>query len=418
MYHAPFHRRILPWIYGLVFLAAAPVLVFYTAGYRYNPKKSVLEYNASLIADSFPKGMRVYVDGQDTGELTPTTIQNITPGSHRIKYERAGYQTWEKLLLMTPEQVTFADQIWMWRTQPSVSLQTPGTFFDLSAADSASLLVAAETVSSSTVVRFFDTTLQPVRSVTVTTTVSRLDWNGNATEVLARGAEGQTSTLLTLRDTSIQSQRLPAGDFSWIDQSLVSAEGLYSPASKSVTSSSVQGLLIQTATGTPARLLVDQLLTKKTYSLPRGSWSLAAIRKPNLLLRDQNRWLGLSLTGDGQQAQSLYGDYPRWFTRDSVADGLWINGTELLLWTIPEAPRLLIRQSQPIVAATWHRSGKFVFFATNETLYALELDDRGGRFTTELARFDEIRDISTFGTEILVAGKKDGREGLWRVAAE
>ena len=362
--------------------------------------------------------MAVFVDGQDTGEVTPTTIQNIPPGTHRVRYERAGYQPWEKLLLMTPEQVTFADQIWMWRTQPSVNLQLPGMYFDLNTADDASYVIAAETVASSTAIRFFDTTLQPVRSIAVTSTVSRLEWSSDNTDVLVRSPEGQRSTLLTLTNNTIQSTLLPPGDFTWINQSLVSAEGLYSPTTKTVTSSSVQGLLIQTATGTRSRLLVDQLLTKKTYSLPAGSWSLASINKPNLLLRDQSHWLGLSLSNDGQQAQSLFGDYPRWFTRGSETEGLWVNGTELLLWTIPEAPRLLVRQSQPIVAASWHRSGKFVFFAINDTLYALELDDRGGRFTTELARFDQIRDIATFGTEILVAGKKDGQDGLWRVAAE
>src|SRR5689334_14530175 len=119
MFKTPFHRRIIPWLYVFIFLGLAPILIFYTAGYRYNPKKNALEKNGSLIIDSIPAGAQVYLDGQATGDTTPVTIQNVTPGLHAIRVERPGDIAWQKNLEVHAEQVTFANKIWLWHlTEP------------------------------------------------------------------------------------------------------------------------------------------------------------------------------------------------------------------------------------------------------------------------------------------------------------
>ena len=78
MYRPPFHRRILPWIFTIIFFVAAPALVFYTAGYRWNPKKEKIERNGTLIIDSTPADARVYLNGRDTGETTPISFTSTT----------------------------------------------------------------------------------------------------------------------------------------------------------------------------------------------------------------------------------------------------------------------------------------------------------------------------------------------------
>ena len=127
VYRPPFLRQILPWIYVLVFLLVAPILIFYTAGYRYNPKKGVIERNGTLIVDTTPAGAEVFIDDVDTHERTPISFQNMAPGWHHVRVVVPGYSGWEKYLEVRAERVTFANNIWLWRkNEPGMVL--PGQF--------------------------------------------------------------------------------------------------------------------------------------------------------------------------------------------------------------------------------------------------------------------------------------------------
>lgn len=108
-------RRLLPWIYTAVFVLLAPVIVLYTAGYRYNTKKGFLERNGTLIADTTPEGARLILDGRNTGEKTPITLQNIAPGWHDIRLARDGDHAWQKSLELRADEVTFVNHVWLWR---------------------------------------------------------------------------------------------------------------------------------------------------------------------------------------------------------------------------------------------------------------------------------------------------------------
>ncbi len=120
----PFHRRILPWVFVALFCAAAPALVFYTAGYRWNPNKDKVERNGTLIIDSQPSGAQVFLNGNRVKDTTPVTLQNTTPGRYLIRVEKNGYSAWQKYLDVRPEYVTFANRIWLWKITEPLFLHT------------------------------------------------------------------------------------------------------------------------------------------------------------------------------------------------------------------------------------------------------------------------------------------------------
>jgi len=98
MQRLPFHRRVLPWLFVLIFLFIAPAVVFYTAGYRWNSKKGVIEKNGTLIIDSMPRGAKIFLNGQMLSDVTPVTLQNTAPGIYNIKLSLDGYHDWSKEL--------------------------------------------------------------------------------------------------------------------------------------------------------------------------------------------------------------------------------------------------------------------------------------------------------------------------------
>jgi hypothetical protein len=112
------------------------------------------------------------------------------------------------------------------------------------------------------------------------------------------------------------------------------------------------------------------------------------------------------------------GDYPRWLISGNGPRALIVNRTELWQVLENEPPQLLLRQSEPLVQARWHRSGTNIFYATGRDLYALELDERSGRIVNHLATFDQINDFDLLGKNIYVAGTLNGVPGLWKLALE
>ncbi|MCR4278465.1 MAG: PEGA domain-containing protein [bacterium] len=135
MYSPPFHRRILPWVFASLFLASAPVLVFYTAGYRWNPKKDKVERNGTLIVDTKPTGAFVFLNENNTNEQSPITIQNIRPGEYIIQLKKSGYHSWQKKLDLKASIVTFASNIHLWKETNPTLLNTSTSSFPLSAND-------------------------------------------------------------------------------------------------------------------------------------------------------------------------------------------------------------------------------------------------------------------------------------------
>jgi serine/threonine protein kinase len=47
----------------------------------------------SIVIDSKPSGAQVFIDGANTGNVTPCTIEEISTGRHSIKVSKRGYQT-------------------------------------------------------------------------------------------------------------------------------------------------------------------------------------------------------------------------------------------------------------------------------------------------------------------------------------
>ena len=118
----PFYRQILPWVFIAAFFAIAPVVVFLTAGYRFNEKKGLVEHTSTAIIDSTPSGATITIDGQSTPFKTPKTFQNILPGMHRFRVEKVGYFPYEKSIEANPERAIFLNAIRLWPNRPPIFL--------------------------------------------------------------------------------------------------------------------------------------------------------------------------------------------------------------------------------------------------------------------------------------------------------
>jgi PEGA domain len=95
----------------LVFLILAPIVVLYTAGYRYNTKKMRVEKVGIIFVRSRPSGANIYLNGKKRTETTPARLRDLLPGDYDVKISKNGYSDWEKTLPVGSELTTFAESI-------------------------------------------------------------------------------------------------------------------------------------------------------------------------------------------------------------------------------------------------------------------------------------------------------------------
>lgn len=433
MYRPPFHRRILPWIFAIVFLVSAPALVFYTAGYRWNPKKEKIERNGTLIIDSTPSGARIFLNGRDSGETTPVTMQNVTPGHYDIKVERDGYFTWEKRLDVYPEHVTFANSIKLWKSsQPTPFTGQPVSV--LEASPNGSFLAGLVANASSTDIFVWepDGTLRSHRAIPETLSVSsELEWSPDSRALLVESptSTGMDAWFITIR-TEAKPTALPTGNYVW-DGSAVrgisgqsritinQSDGSFTRTELTTGIHDIYGdVTIRSATGTENLVLFQSNAPSRGLILPPGEWRVATLNNNMVILRDGNEWLSLDPDEETPVVHRVEGDRLRPYVTRQKTTYLLVHGGELWAWDPSSDPELLLRQSQPINEAQWDETGRAVLIASGQTVAVLDLDPRDGRLQTTLATVTNAEDIALIKKQLLLSGQKENQPGMWSLQVE
>jgi hypothetical protein len=349
-------------------------------------------------------------------------------------YERDGYLPWKKTLEVRAEQVTFADNVRLWRVGET-RLVEEGRILALAAAPGQNVtaaVVATDTLAEVRYVRsgsFFES-FQPVGLSTSTTPT--LTWNagGNSLIVDYETADDGRDAWISGDLFGPSQGTLQPGDYQWEGNLIMAQESgahiTINPRRQTLerielppgvlAEADAFDLVMNTSTG--ATLIQPRSILRRLYALPPGDWHLAGQGGPFALLRDGNMWLAVKENGE-PETETAQGSRPIWNGSGQGSRAVLVDQNELWLWTPGEAPRLLLRQSWPFIGAMWHRNGLHLFVATKDRVFALELDDRGGSLVTDLVTdLEQIRAIAYNENAIYIAGTKDGVEGLYERVIE
>ena len=114
-----------------LFFLAAPTIVLYSEGYRYDFEKNKVVQIGAFYFKVLPRSAEVYLNGNlktTTSMFTGTVlIENLIPKTYQVEIRKQGYHTWSKTLEVREKQVTEAKNIILFSKEP---------IFTISAADS------------------------------------------------------------------------------------------------------------------------------------------------------------------------------------------------------------------------------------------------------------------------------------------
>ena len=104
-------RLILFLVFLFAFLISAPLIVLYTAGYRFDLSHGRIVHTAILNISSTPRNAMVLIDKIPSTDRTPAVINTIIPGEHLIELQKTGYLPWETSLSFLSREARILNDI-------------------------------------------------------------------------------------------------------------------------------------------------------------------------------------------------------------------------------------------------------------------------------------------------------------------
>ena len=429
MQEIPLYRKLLLWFFVLVFLISAPLVVFYTAGYRWNPKKGAIERNGTLIIDTTPTNAQIRLNNDLLTETSPSTLKNLSPGTYHIELSLDGYHPWEKTVDIRPEYVTFVNEVHLW---PDVlpELWLEGSYGQLTQSPNSRYLAGVQEIDGKARFVFIELTGKRLTPISFLEDVSIDDikeilWSDDSFAVLIAMNDG--SAYVANRKITNRLTQLPDGYYRWDDSVLIGAlDGeryIYDASTDTAQKDAlpfgvidIQGSYqIIYATGTGGYALVDVSHSDILYSLPSGKWYFGPSYNGVLFLEQDDEWIGFDPDEDAPLARRLKTTGEPVITRMN-GKTVFLSHHEGEIWSmvLGDEPSIVLRKSRPILHVDWHRDEADVFFATGQDVFAYEM--RGGnqeRVETPLAHFDDLTSLCVIKRELYLSGSRDGKEGIW-----
>jgi len=104
-------KRIIYGSFMLLFVIAAPILLLYASGFRYNYKKGSLQKTGVIFLETFPKNVEVSLNGKIVSQKTPLRIKNLNPNEYDLKISKQDYHIWQRPVNVISGATTFIQHI-------------------------------------------------------------------------------------------------------------------------------------------------------------------------------------------------------------------------------------------------------------------------------------------------------------------
>jgi len=384
-------RRVIFALFATTFFVGAPLIVFYTAGYRVNLTTWRVQQTGVIALSSLPKGANVSMNGETLDTKTPYVIQRLSPGKYTLSLQKDGYKPWSQIVTVGSGETTYANATLfadampeLLRNQPAIAVsgEVSGRFIDL--------LVEDET-GNQTIERY-DTVTNLSRTfaaldnqyVTITRTV-----NGS-TLILTNGAakiglDASTGAVLTAEALTAATDALSGYEF-------------FDNGSQTEFRTSDSRTLIA-------------LLPPSTYTVNFSNPALVVFSdtrdRSYLFHRATNSVTQMNISAKRIAASP---------TEPLLATS---DGNEIDLYNITTGEVTLItRQSEPILSLAWHTDQRTLLCATATHIFGIEQENYTSRDATTLIEDATVIDMwpDTTGKHITFYGTIGNTTGIWSLA--
>lgn len=105
-----------------LFFVAAPLILLYTAGFRYSFSEHKIKRTGVLNIDAKPTDMEVALNGVRQKNKLPLYLPNRAPGTYKIILSKPGYKQWEKDVVIASNQTTYIKDVTLFKNALPVQI--------------------------------------------------------------------------------------------------------------------------------------------------------------------------------------------------------------------------------------------------------------------------------------------------------
>ncbi|MBU0646381.1 PEGA domain-containing protein [Patescibacteria group bacterium] len=427
-------RKILYFTFLAAFFISAPLVVLYTAGYRYNFGSGKIVQTGVLSVTSEPKGADIFIDNEKQRSKSPAVIDNVFPGEHEIRLEKDGYLPWGKKLTIQAKETTFVNQVALFADQVPERLVGdealriyPGPagkiFAYLSVQDSWNELWIYHTNTSDDQL-LARLPLGAAQELTVAWSAdgSYLSLQGASLSLintetaknydLSNAAPGwwdaeHGDTYYFYQNNILKSVRLPGEETAQIK--LVEA-AVKSSGNDLIMAQKIDNrVVVARRQGETANILAY---------LPLGDYSFQPSPNQDLLLLEDKKRQRIFLidTRSSEQPILLNSVAVLWQWSPDGRRLLYSDGFDLHIYFLNDyLDETLTRLSQPITGLAWYPPAQSVIFCQDNQVTAVDLDRRQGYSLTALVAGSDFNDllVDPRGRAVYFYGQVGEEKGVW-----
>lgn len=433
-------RSVLFYLFFAAFCILAPLIVLYTAGYRFSIKSGIDLDVGSLSITTQPRRAFIFINGEQMDEKTPRVFQELQPGRHRVELTRSGFLPWNGVVFVVPGLTTYLQHIVLFRNSTPTPILSELEPEDTVAGHHQYIAYTRNTpsvdlVKTLSILNIRSGYIENLATFPATDLVTP-KWSPEGMYLLV---QAESQTLLFTKsgeeitpewwDSVTKIQWDSTEDILYVhveNGEHGEAYQLYDPTTNDITRISAETIgVVENAeffikqSFTSSILAVRQLggeQEQELVSLPRSEYTVVGIEAPYLALQDaQNDLLLVNPTTRTVTHIPAQGGQFEW--NKETHELAYTDGTEFNLLTLQQQQRdMLFRSGAPLTDLAWHPSGQRLLFAQSGALSAIDVYQYGfERDQVTLATFDTIESfwMDQKGREAYVLGTLTGNRGLY-----
>lgn len=395
------YRRITYTIFIAIFLIAAPLIVLYTMGYRYNLEKGRVQKTGIIRVTSEPKGADIYLNGvkYELGQ-TPARVEKLLPGDYEIRLAKDGYYDWKKKLPVYENGTTFAEKIILWKKSEAKNLTTTTADSWLVSPDKNIIAlsdgkenISLIDINSGIFGEISGGNFETITKITGQDSVKLLSFSPSGRYLLAQAVKTEKISYYLIDTLNKTNRKITGQEYSIIKWD-TSADTLYGYNKSGLWNINLSNL--------KAQLIAKSLLADDFYVSGKIIYFItnAAISRQVIASGEQNDIEKINcndcfiseIKNNRLFAKNNFG---KMFIIDlnrqirtiemSAKNYNWLNGNSLIIYNDNEiyiyelaknTPELITRLGSEILFAIWHPNGRDLIFSTEGKIKIIELDNR------------------------------------------
>lgn len=106
----------------VIFFIVSPLLILYTAGYRYDWKQNQIKQMGSLSIDIKPNDAQIYLNDVLINNKIPVRLNNLTPGPYHLQLARSSYKDWNKDIIIESSKTTYIKDITLFKNSSPIKI--------------------------------------------------------------------------------------------------------------------------------------------------------------------------------------------------------------------------------------------------------------------------------------------------------